>query len=68
MKKSKGLGDTLEKIFSFFGIDLVAKKVAQLFNQDDCGGCVRRRDKLNKYVPYSKSYWLKIFPFLKRNK
>ena len=49
--KSKGLGDTVAKITHFFGIDILAKKIAKLFGKEDCG-CERRRDTLNKKVPY----------------
>ena len=45
--KSKGLGDTLEKVFKKTGIDKVAKWVLG----EDCG-CDKRRDKLNKLFPY----------------
>lgn len=51
--KSQGLGDTIAKITHFFGIDILAKKVATLFGKEDCG-CTRRQDKLNKIVPYKK--------------
>lgn len=49
--ESKGLGDTIAKITNFFGIDILAKKIAKLFNKEDCG-CERRRNTLNKKVPY----------------
>lgn len=48
---SIGLGDTIAKITHFFGIDILAKKIAKLFGKEDCG-CTRRRDKLNKIIPY----------------
>jgi hypothetical protein len=51
--KSQGLGDTIAKITHFFGIDILAKKLANLFGEEDCG-CTRRQDKLNKIVPYKK--------------
>ena len=51
--KSKGLGDTIAKITRFFGIDIIAKKIAKLFGKEDCG-CERRRNVLNKKVPYKK--------------
>lgn len=51
MKKSRGLGDTIEKFTHFFKLDLLAKCIAKLLGKKDCG-CVRRRDKLNKVVPY----------------
>ena len=53
MAKSKGLGDTVEKITTATGIkkvvDIVAKKTKK-----DCG-CERRKDKLNKMFPYNKN-------------
>jgi hypothetical protein len=48
-KKSKGLGDTIEKITKATGIDKVAKAVLG----DDCG-CEERKEKLNKMFPYAK--------------
>jgi hypothetical protein len=44
--KSKGLGDTVEKITKFTGIKKVVERVT-----DDCG-CNERKDKLNKMFPY----------------
>ena len=49
MTKSKGLGDTIEKITKATGIDKVAKAVLG----DDCG-CEERKEKLNKMFPYAK--------------
>ena len=49
MTKSKGLGDSVEKVFKATGIDKVAKKVLG----DDCG-CEERKQKLNKMFPYSR--------------
>jgi hypothetical protein len=49
MTKSKGLGDTIEKITKATGIDKVAKAVLG----DDCG-CDERKEKLNKMFPYAK--------------
>lgn len=49
MTKSKGLGDSIEKVFKATGIDKVAKKVLG----DDCG-CEERKEKLNKMFPYAK--------------
>ena len=48
-KKSRGLGDTIEKITKATGIDKVAKAVLG----DDCG-CDERKEKLNKIFPYNK--------------
>ena len=46
-KKSKGLGDSIEKVFKATGIDKVAKKV---LGKD----CDERKEKLNKLFPYGK--------------
>jgi hypothetical protein len=50
-QKSKGLGDTIAKFTKLTKLDILAKKIANLFGQEDCG-CERRKDKLNKIVPY----------------
>ena len=49
MAKSKGLGDTIERITKATGIDKVAKAVLG----DDCG-CDERKKKLNQMFPYNK--------------
>lgn len=49
MKKSKGLGDTVEKVLIATGID----KVARFVMGEDCG-CEERKEKLNKLFPYAK--------------
>jgi hypothetical protein len=41
-RRSRGLGDTVEKVI---------KKVTG-GKAKTCGGCAKRRDKLNKIVPY----------------
>ena len=48
--KSKGLGDSVEKVLKATGIDKVAKKVLG----DDCG-CEERKKKLNELFPYKKA-------------
>ena len=48
-QKSKGLGDTIEKITEATGV----KKVAKFLLGEDCG-CDERKEKLNKMFPYSK--------------
>ena len=50
-KKSKGLGDSIEKVLKKTGIDKVAKKVLG----DDCG-CEERKKALNKMFPYSRQF------------
>ena len=47
MVKSKGLGDSVEKVLKATGIDKVAKKILG----DDCG-CEERKRKLNTIFPY----------------
>ena len=48
-KKSKGLGDTIEKVTKATGIKSVVKWLAG----EDCG-CDERKEKLNKLFPYHK--------------
>jgi hypothetical protein len=45
--KSRGLGDSIEKLTKATGVKAVVKKVAG----DDCG-CAKRRDALNRMFPY----------------
>ena len=44
---SKGLGDTIEKVFEKTGIKHVAKKALG----EDCG-CKKRKETLNSWFPY----------------
>ncbi len=46
--KSKGLGDTIEKITTAIGIKSLVEKVNK-----DCG-CSKRKKKLNELLPYKK--------------
>jgi len=48
---SQGLGDTIAKVTSFFGIDKVADAVAKLAGAEGCG-CNERRQLLNDLFPY----------------
>tara|TARA_R100000664_G_C2690150_1_gene94584 strand:+ start:397 stop:558 length:162 start_codon:yes stop_codon:yes gene_type:complete len=48
--KSKGLGDTIEKITQATGIQKVVKKIVK----DDCG-CNKRKQTLNELYPYSQN-------------
>ena len=50
-EKSKGLGDTIEKITKATGIKKVVDKVNKITGKD-CG-CGKRRDTLNKFFPYN---------------
>ena len=49
-KKSKGLGDSIEKITKATGIKKVVDTVAKAVNKD-CG-CDKRKDNLNRLFPY----------------
>jgi len=47
--KSKGLGDTIEKIAKITGIKKVVEAVTE-----DCG-CQKRKEMLNKKFPYKQN-------------
>ena len=56
MEKSKGLGDTIERFTTITGV----KSLTQFLNRNgvfgkkkDCG-CNKRKEALNKAVPYKK--------------
>ena len=49
--KSKGLGDTIEKITTATGIKRVAEAVSKATGKD-CG-CKKRKEALNRAFPYS---------------
>jgi len=51
-KKSKGLGDSIEKFTKATGIKKATHKASRFFNGLDCG-CGKRKDKLNKLFPYN---------------
>jgi hypothetical protein len=48
--KSKGLGDTIEKVTKATGIKKVVDAVSEATGKD-CG-CAKRRDALNRAFPY----------------
>jgi len=48
--KSKGLGDTIEKITKATGIKKVVDAVSEV-TKKDCG-CSKRKNTLNKVFPY----------------
>lgn len=50
-QESQGVGDTIAKVTSFFGIDKVADAVAKLAGMPGCG-CSERRQMLNELFPY----------------
>ena len=56
MLRSKGLGDTIEKITTTTGVkslvDFIFKKNTTN-NEEDCG-CEERKEKLNKLFPYGR--------------
>ena len=51
--KSKGLGDSIERITKATGIHNLAQKGAKAIGKKDCG-CGKRRDALNRMFPYKK--------------
>jgi hypothetical protein len=51
MAKSKGLGDTIEKITKYTGIKPLVKKIN---GGKDCNTCEKNKKKLNKKYPYKK--------------
>lgn len=50
-EKSKGLGDTIEKITKATGIKKVVEKISKVTGKD-CG-CDQRKDNLNRLFPYN---------------
>ncbi len=51
--KSKGFGDSVEKFTEKTGIKSVVNKVTKAAGIEDCG-CGKRRDTLNRIIPYKK--------------
>lgn len=49
-EKSKGLGDTIEKITTATGVKKVVETVSKAVGKD-CG-CKQRKDALNRMFPY----------------
>ena len=52
-KKSKGLGDSIEKITKATGVKSIVDAVNKARGVKDCG-CNKRKEKLNKMFPYKK--------------
>ena len=50
-KKSKGLGDSIEKITKATGIKKVVETISKATGKD-CG-CADRKDSLNRLFPYN---------------
>jgi len=50
-KKSKGLGDTIEKFTKATGIKKVVDKISKATGKD-CG-CNQKKDNLNRLFPYN---------------
>jgi len=50
--KSKGLGDTIEKITKATGIKAMTDHISKV-TKKPCG-CKKRKDKLNQMFPYGK--------------
>ena len=51
--KSKGLGDSIQKVTKATGLHSFAKVAAQMVGAKDCG-CNKRKEVLNKAFPYKK--------------
>jgi len=51
--KSKGLGDSIEKITKATGLHGLVQAGTKAIGKKDCG-CKKRRDALNKVFPYKK--------------
>ena len=51
-KKSRGLGDSIEKFTKATGIKSMVDKVSKAIDKD-CG-CNERRDSLNRVFPYKR--------------
>ena len=51
-KKSKGLGDSIEKITKATGVKKVVNTISKVTGKD-CG-CGKRKDTLNRLFPYNK--------------
>lgn len=49
-KKSKGLGDTIDKFTTATGIKAIVNKISEV-TETDCG-CEKRKDTLNRVFPY----------------
>jgi hypothetical protein len=60
MEKSRGLGDTIEKITKVTGIKMVVEAIT-----DDCG-CEKRKDWLNGKVPYDGKNVQRILKMFKK--
>ena len=53
MEKSKGLGDTIEKITKATGIHSLVQMTNKAIGKKDCG-CGKRKETLNTLFPYKK--------------
>ena len=51
--KSKGLGDSIEKLTKLTGIKSLAQMGARAVGKKDCG-CNKRKEALNKVFTYKK--------------
>ena len=49
--KSKGLGDTIEKVVAATGLKSLSEIATRAMNRKDCG-CDKRKAWLNKQFPY----------------
>lgn len=53
-EQSQGLGDDIAKITKLTKLDILAKKIANFFDEEDCG-CKERQRLLNDLFPHRKT-------------
>ena len=51
--RSRGLGDSIEKVTRATGIKTIVEKGAKAMGKEDCG-CSKRQKTLNDLFPYNK--------------
>jgi len=56
---ARGLGDTVERVLDATGIGPVAKRMITRITGKPCG-CDKRRDLLNRLVPYTKRHQMAL--------
>tara|TARA_R100001443_G_scaffold11892_1_gene21387 strand:- start:110 stop:277 length:168 start_codon:yes stop_codon:yes gene_type:complete len=54
MKRSKGLGDTIDKFTTKTGVKKIIKVMNKAVGSKGCG-CEKRKDRLNELFPYNKN-------------
>ena len=52
IKKQEGIGDTIEAVLKVTGIHYIANAIANGNPTEPCNGCKKRKEELNKAIPY----------------